>query len=444
MDDDVQVPLSEREREVLALAATGLSNQEIAHQLVISVNTVKVHMRSIFEKLGVQSRTEATLVAIRMGLVSVPGSDAVPAQQATIAEERPREQVVILPVMRPVPLWQRLFALAAVLLVMVLVILPATEAGRPEVEIVNPISDRPAVNVPLLSPFTSRWNERADLPLARTRLGLAAYGGALYAIGGNYEGGITGQVDMYIPSRDTWVTRAPKHTPVSNIGAIAIADQIYVPGGCDASDAAIDKLEVYHPKADMWTEAAPLPVAVCGYALTKLNERLYVIGGWDGAQFVSAVQEYDPARDSWVLRAPLPYPLGFAVAGTVGDMIYVVGGYDGTREMAETLAYDPRRDTWSLRAPMKVGRAGAGGAVVGAELYVIGGGWLGSVVTNEKYNPETDTWSPFETPVLGQWRNLGVAALDAEVYAVGGWNGSYMRINRSYRALFRIILPVIQ
>ena len=93
---------------------------------------------------------------------------------------------------------------------------------------------------------------------------------------------------------------------------------------------------------------------------------------------------------------------------------------------------------------MKVGRAGAGGAVVGAELYVIGGGWLGSVLTNEKYNPETDTWSVFETPVLGQWRNLGVAALDAEVYAVGGWNGTYMRINRSYRALFRIILPVIQ
>ncbi|PWH20828.1 MAG: hypothetical protein DDG58_00660 [Ardenticatenia bacterium] len=442
--DDAQLPLSEREREVLVLVATGLSNQEIARELVISVNTVKVHMRSIFEKLGVQSRTEATLMAIRMGLVTVPSADIAPSQPSAFVEERLREQVAVLPVVRPVAMWQRLFALGAMLLMIVLVVLPATEAGQPEAEIASPISDRPETNASLLSTFTSRWVEHADLPLARTRLGLAAYGGALYAIGGNYEGGVTGQVDMYIPGRNTWVARANKSTPVSNIGAMAIGDLIYVPGGCDASDTAVDKLEVYNPKVDTWTEAAPLPFAVCGYALTVSGGRLYVIGGWDGTRFVPAVQEYDPAHDTWVLRAELPYPFGFAVAGTIGETIYVVGGYDGTREMVETLAYDLQRDTWSPRAPMKVGRAGAGGAVLGGELYVIGGGWLGPVLTNEKYNPETDTWSLFETPVLGQWRNLGVTALDAEVYAVGGWNGTYMRINRSYRALFRIILPVIQ
>ncbi|MGQ9500667.1 MAG: Kelch repeat-containing protein [Anaerolineae bacterium] len=442
--DDEQLPLSEREREVLALVATGLSNQEIARELVISVNTVKVHMRSIFEKLGVQSRTEATLMAIRMGLVTVPGTSAAPAQPSTAVEERLRERVAVLPIIRPVMVWQRLFALGAVLLVVALVVLPTHEVGRSEAEIANPISDRPETSASLVSLSTSRWVEHADLPLARTRLGLAAYGGALYAIGGNYEGGITGQVDMYIPSRGTWITRAHKRTPVSNIGAVAIGDLIYVPGGCDASDTALDRLEIYNPKSNTWTEATPMPRAVCGYALAALNERLYVIGGWDGNEFVSYVQEYEPSQDTWTLRAELPYPCGFAVASAIGETIYVVGGYDGTREIAEVLAYDPRHDRWSLRAPMKVGRAGAGGAVIGAELYVIGGGWLGSVVTNEKYDPETDTWSAFETPVLGQWRNLGVAALDAEVYAVGGWNGTYMRINRSYRALFRIILPVIQ
>src|SRR5512137_1214546 len=66
--------LSERELELLKLLATGLSNKEIAGQLFLSVNTVKVHLRNIFAKLGVQSRTEATVIAIQRGYVSVPGT----------------------------------------------------------------------------------------------------------------------------------------------------------------------------------------------------------------------------------------------------------------------------------------------------------------------------------------------------------------------------------
>lgn len=52
-------PLSKRELEVLHLIAEGLTNPEIASKLYLSLNTVKVHTRNIYSKLGVNNRTKA-------------------------------------------------------------------------------------------------------------------------------------------------------------------------------------------------------------------------------------------------------------------------------------------------------------------------------------------------------------------------------------------------
>jgi DNA-binding NarL/FixJ family response regulator len=62
--------LTEREMEVLHLLVQGHSNKEIARALQIAEDTVKVHVKHILAKLGVQSRTQAVLYAIRLGLVS--------------------------------------------------------------------------------------------------------------------------------------------------------------------------------------------------------------------------------------------------------------------------------------------------------------------------------------------------------------------------------------
>lgn len=63
-------PLTPREMDVLRLLAQGQSNKEIARALDLVEETVKSHVRHILAKLGVQSRTQAVLAAIRLGIVS--------------------------------------------------------------------------------------------------------------------------------------------------------------------------------------------------------------------------------------------------------------------------------------------------------------------------------------------------------------------------------------
>ena len=64
--------ITNREREILLLAATGLNNQEIALSLMLSVSTVKTHMRSLLFKLDANDRTQAVLEAVRRGIAPAP------------------------------------------------------------------------------------------------------------------------------------------------------------------------------------------------------------------------------------------------------------------------------------------------------------------------------------------------------------------------------------
>ena len=68
-DDDLVEALTQRELEVLTLLADGLPNKAIARRLVISDETVKFHLGSIFGKLGASNRTDAVRQALRRGLV---------------------------------------------------------------------------------------------------------------------------------------------------------------------------------------------------------------------------------------------------------------------------------------------------------------------------------------------------------------------------------------
>ena len=74
--------LTPRERDVLAQLANGLSDRDIAQALFISVRTVQTHLAHIYEKLGIHSRIEAALIAVRQGWMP-----AEPDQRSSIANQ---------------------------------------------------------------------------------------------------------------------------------------------------------------------------------------------------------------------------------------------------------------------------------------------------------------------------------------------------------------------
>jgi DNA-binding NarL/FixJ family response regulator len=81
-----ETALTPREMEVLGAAARGLGNKQIAAELGMSARTVQTHLTSVFAKLGVGSRTEAVLLAVKRGWVraDLGGSSSGPSSSSSL------------------------------------------------------------------------------------------------------------------------------------------------------------------------------------------------------------------------------------------------------------------------------------------------------------------------------------------------------------------------
>jgi DNA-binding CsgD family transcriptional regulator len=434
--------LSEREIEILRWVATGVSNKEIAQKLVISPNTVKVHLRNIFAKIGVASRTEAAMYAIREGVVQMemptpPNAVAAP-ETVVVPEPIPSP---VLPAHRP----SRLRWIIAEVVVLALLLLTPL-AWRA----MNATSARPTLAAPPTPTAQPRWQEKAPLPEARAGLAVAAYENLIYAIGGETAVTITGRLDRYDPATDAWVTLTSKPISVTDINAAVIGGRIYVPGGKMASGVVTSTMEVYDPRTNTWEPRAPLPVALSAYAMVAFEGKLYVFGGWDGERYLATTYEYDPSRDAWVERTPMPTARGFAGAAVAGGRIYVVGGTDGKQALAVNEEYsleDGNSITaWRTRAPLPRPRTNAGSASLADIVYIVGGQDAAVTATPLEYLASNNSWQIFEVPPKADvWPRTSVTAIGSRLFVMGGLSQTKPSArNFYYQALYTIALPVVQ
>lgn len=431
-------PLSDREMELLRLLTTGATNREIARDLQISVNTVKVHLRNIYAKLGVASRTEATMVAVREGWIAVargeegaaaaavPGAVALPGLLLPQATRWPRVSA----------LRRGGLALACMVAIALLFLPQVLQVGANE-EQLDPIG---ALSPPVITHgvSTNRWQTRAQMPTPRTGLAVAADGALIYAIAGASSEGATTRVEIYDTRADAWSRGSAKPTAVGYVKAAMLDGLLYVPGGLDAGEQPRDVLEVYDPAEDRWETRAPLPEALGAYGLAAHDGALYLFGGRGEGGYVDSAYRYDPQADAWESIGTLSSKRGFVGAAALQGRIYVVGGYDGRAELDTCQVYDPAGDTWDECAPLLRARGGLELLTARQHIYAVGGGMEKYLAFNERFDPRLNAWTRIETPLNGQWLGLGATFVSPRIYAIGGWKGALLSTNEAYQALYQV------
>lgn len=422
--------LSERELDVLRCVSSGASNKEIASDLSISENTVKVHLRNIYAKLAVSSRTEATTAAIQQGYIAVPGQEetaatdaAAPALDPDVEEPAlaPTAAVQELPEPPAATPWRT----AAVLLLALLALAAAGWFGW------QLLGQEEAAATPDLFQETpianTRWLHSRPMAEGRAGMAVASVGLDVYQIGGETAEGVDGRVRAF-NSRDlTWREAAEKPTAVADAGAAELYGEIYVPGGRLPNGELTGAVEAYSPAQNAWRPIAALPQAQAGSLALSDGAFLYVLGGFDGETYLDTAYVYDPAADSWRPLPPLPHGRAFASGGVLAGQLHVVGGQDAGGARQDCLRLNPAMEVWETCPEMLLPRSGAGSAVLLNRLYVIGGrGEAGALSFSEMYDPTAQTWQVINTPQLsetGEWGDLGVGQIETRIYALGGRQG---------------------
>ncbi len=436
MSSDTRPQLSEREREILRLVATGATNQQIAAQLNISANTVKVHLRNIFSKIGVASRTEATVYAIKAGLVSVEATKTViipspdNAPTAPDAGNAPSAHQPFLSPETKVPRWQRsqyyivagvVIALLALVSITLLIINRSGQAtsALPEESVTGE---------------AKRWRQRSPMPSKRSDFAVAAYDGYLYVIGGRTDGRINPTIAQFDPLTDQWTSLGEKPTPVSHIRAVTIGRRIYIPGGEDGQGNVLNVFEAYDPVTRQWDQLPPLPEPRSRYALVSLDGRIYVIGGWNGSTVCADMFIYDPATKSWSAGPPLPTARFNADAAVIDRRIYVIGGSTGRAPLHLNEYYDEDKQIWNRGAPLAE-PVGSPAAVSVINLILVFDAQSGRML---QYAPLLDEWtvSPVPSDIMISSRAILV---QTSIFIFGAEESNGLL--NEYQAIYNTFLP---
>jgi len=432
MDDNL---LSDREIEVLQLVGQGKSNKEIAVDLSISVNTVKVHIGNIFQKTNVTSRTEATLFAIEHGIIKSPATQ-IEVEESGISNPVTEDAETVTPSIFHRYRWAFL-AFGVLLLIGLYFIVAKPEFLKP---------NESTADVP-----QQKWEAVTSLNAARSSVAIATFEEKIIIIGGHSDKGVLDAVDMYDPASDAWTTLHDKPTAVYDASAALIGEKIYVPGGITEAGKPTKIVEVYNPRKNIWEKCADMPFAINGYGMVSYEGQLYLFGGWDSTKPLDIVLRYDPSTDTWHQGSPMPTARVHPSVIADGGKLYVMGGSDGDSNLNANESYSPYKqqeneEPWLIDPDLPKKLSGYAAVKLYDKISILGGkSAVSGAIDQFHYSSALKEWQiiNINSETANTVSEAAYVLLGEYIYMIGGnVNGGYQDSVMRYQAMYTVLLPL--
>ncbi|KAF7657541.1 hypothetical protein LDENG_00025230 [Lucifuga dentata] len=156
---------------------------------------------------------------------------------------------------------------------------------------------------------TRTWHEVAPMHRSRGSVSVTLLNGLVYALGGSDghtvyicggadEDEILLSAEFYLPETDQWTLIAPMSIRRTDLGVIAYAGQIYAVGGFTGV-IWLDTAEAYNPETDSWSAVPSMLSPRSKFGIGVVDDRVYVVGGSSGVATISDVEFYDVKTGQW-------------------------------------------------------------------------------------------------------------------------------------------------
>ena len=302
-----------------------------------------------------------------------------------------------------------------------------------------------------LGPATLQWTRKSDMPTARTGFATSVVNGTVFVIGGNIQlergefGEIsTSTVEMYDPETDTWEQKSNMPTARSGVSVSVVDGKIYaiggtkiktiqVPRGFNSESEELATVEMYDPVTDTWTQKADMPTPKKTMTCV-VNGKIYAIGGWlttNEKPHLETVEVYDPGTDTWAKAQSMNCARCSAAISVVNGKIYAIGGLgsppiqeQSDLYLSSVEVFNPKTNQWQEGTEMSAPKALHTASVIDGKIYVIGGYFkegreFKKLSTIEIYNPTTDHWLQEPDMPIGKWGHK-TEVIDGQIYIFGG------------------------